>query len=153
MYNLVWTEINSSQKLGTFCEYYAKMALISYGMSVYTAEVDDHGIDFVAEGKDRFLRFQVKSIRTDRTKYVFMKERYFSPENSDLYLFLILLRDNEHPKEYIIPASAWRGQNDGNTFVYHGNYKTPEYGINVSAKNMGDIEKYSLERMISVLKA
>ena len=46
MYNLNWSRDNlTSQKLGTFCEYYAKMSLASYGLSVYTAEVDDHGID------------------------------------------------------------------------------------------------------------
>jgi hypothetical protein len=46
MYNLIWSRKGlTPQKLGTFCEYYAKMALTSYGMSVYTAEVDDHGID------------------------------------------------------------------------------------------------------------
>lgn len=37
-------------------------------MSVYASQVDDHGIDFVAEGKDGFLKFQVKSVR-ENTKY------------------------------------------------------------------------------------
>lgn len=50
MYNLIWSrEELTPQKLGTFGEYYAKMELTSYGMSIYTSEVDDHGIDFVAE--------------------------------------------------------------------------------------------------------
>lgn len=41
MYNLNWSraELNNRQKLGTFGEYYAKMSLASYGMSIYTAEV------------------------------------------------------------------------------------------------------------------
>lgn len=50
MYNLNWSRKElTSQKLGRFCEYYAKMSLASYGMNIYTSEVDDHGIDFVAE--------------------------------------------------------------------------------------------------------
>ena len=55
MYNLNWSRSNlTRQKLGTFCEYYAKMSLASYGMSIYTSEVDDHGIDFIAESKVDF---------------------------------------------------------------------------------------------------
>lgn len=59
MYNLNWSrdELQNRQKLGIFGEYYAKMTLASYGMSIYTSEVDDHGIDFVAETKSGFLKF------------------------------------------------------------------------------------------------
>ena len=43
MYNLNWSRSDlTRQKLGTFCEYYAKMSLASYGVSIYTSEVDDH---------------------------------------------------------------------------------------------------------------
>lgn len=152
MYNLIWSrETLTGQKLGTFCEYYAKMTLASYGLSIYTSEVDDHGIDFVSESKDgRFLKFQVKSIRTDRSGYVFMKERHFPIDDNGLYLFLILLEDNEHPKTFIIPASAWRSR-QGKVFVYREKYKEPEYGINVSRRNMPEIEKFRLENMIDVL--
>lgn len=43
MYNTNWSrkELNS-QKLGCFGEYYAKMALASYGLDIFTSEVDDH---------------------------------------------------------------------------------------------------------------
>ena len=42
MYNLNWSRSDlTRQKLGTFCEYYAKMSLASYGVSIYTSEVDD----------------------------------------------------------------------------------------------------------------
>ena len=64
MYNLNWSRKElTPQKLGTFCEYYAKMSLASYGLHIFTSEGDDHGIDFVAETKKGFLKFQVKSIR------------------------------------------------------------------------------------------
>ena len=37
MYNLNWSRSDlTRQKLGTFCEYYAKMSLASYGVSIYT---------------------------------------------------------------------------------------------------------------------
>ena len=102
MYNLNWSRSDlTRQKLGTFCEYYAKMSLASYGVSIYTSEVDDHGIDFIAESKRGFLKFQVKAIRKG-TGYVFMREEYFDISDQSLYLFLLLLNDGEHPIEYLI---------------------------------------------------
>ena len=59
MYNLNWSRSDlTRQKLGTFCEYYAKMSLASYGVSIYTSEVDDHGIDFIAESKRGFFKLK-----------------------------------------------------------------------------------------------
>lgn len=150
VYNLNWSRRElTSQKLGTFCEYYAKMALTSYGMSIYSAEVDDHGIDFLAETKNGFLKFQVKSVR-NKTKYVFMQEKYFDISDRNLYLFLILLNDGEHPLCYVFPATAWNNDDSG-ALVYHayeGKKSKPEYGLNLSAKNMPLLEKYKLENML-----
>lgn len=115
MYNLNWSRSDlTRQKLGTFCEYYAKMSLASYGVSIYTSEVDDHGIDFIAESKRGFLKFQVKAIRKG-TGYVFMREEYFDISDQSLYLFLLLLNDGEHPIEYLIPATTW-DNDSSNTF-------------------------------------
>ncbi len=153
MYNLIWSrETLTPQKLGTFCEYYAKMTLASYGLSIYTAEVDDHGIDFVAETDRGFLKFQVKAIRTATTKYVFMREAHFDIHDDGLFLFLILLADGEHPDTYVIPASAWK--NESKMLVYHayeGKRSKPEYGLNLSSKNMPELEKFRLENMIPVI--
>ena len=55
MYNLNWSRSDlTRQKLGTFCEYYAKMSLASYGVSIYTSEVDDHGIDLLQKAREDF---------------------------------------------------------------------------------------------------
>lgn len=94
-----------------------KMALASYGMSIFTSEVDDHGIDFVAESKKGFLKFQVKTIR-DNTSYVFMKKKYFNIFDDFLFLLLIILKDGEHPMLFAIPATAWQST-DKNAFVFH----------------------------------
>ena len=139
MYNLDWKRFGQNrQKLGTFGEYYAKMALSSYGMSIYTSEVDDHGIDFVAEAGEKenkkFLEFQVKTIRKG-TGYVLMKEKYFDISNDHLYLLLLYLVDGEHPVVYMIPTSAW-SDDTKSIFVHRPHYDEPEYGINISVKNM-----------------
>jgi len=78
MPNLEWFQLNSLQ-LGRYGEYYAKMEFASYGMDVYTSEVDDHGVDFVAKTKSgKFIEIQVKSIRVEKTGYVFMTKEHFS---------------------------------------------------------------------------
>lgn len=147
MYNLDWKRFGDNrQKLGTFGEYYAKMALASYGMSIYTSEVDDHGIDFVAEVNDDFLKFQVKTIRKG-TGYVLLKEKYFKISDSKLYLLLLVLVDGEHSAVYMIPTSAWENK-EKTIFVHRPNYSEPEYGINISAKNMDQLEEFKLEKMI-----
>lgn len=150
MYNLLWSRKElTPQKLGAFCEYYAKMTLISYGVDVYTAEIDDHGIDFVAEGRNGFLKFQVKALRS--LSYVFMPKKYFDIEDDALFLFLILLVDGNHPDMYLIPTSAWRQKN--RVFVshdYEGLKSEPEYGVNISKRNMPELEKYRIENMLSL---
>lgn len=153
MYNLDWSRKElTRQKLGTFCEYYAKMSLTSYGLSIYTSEVDDHGIDFVAETPKGFLKFQVKSIRSG-TNYVFMHKDTFDITDPSLYLILLILEDGNHPVEYIIPSSAWSNANS-KLFVYHAyddKKSQPEYGINISQKNMSELETYRIENMINCI--
>lgn len=61
MPNLKWSELTPMQ-LGQYAEYYSKMEFTSYGYDVYTSEVDDHGVDFVAKDSksDIFYEVQVK---------------------------------------------------------------------------------------------
>lgn len=154
MYNLNWSRPGlTPQKLGTFGEYYAKMALASYGLSIYTTEVDDHGIDFIAETQKNFLKFQVKTIRHG-TNYVFMHKEHFDISDTSLYLILLYLVDGKHPELYVIPSATWQDSKD-KIFVYRsydGKKSKPEYGINISAKNMPLLEPYKLEKMIDHIK-
>ena len=48
MPNMIWSQLNNLQ-LGEYGEYYAKMEFASYGFKVFTSEVDDHGVDFIAQ--------------------------------------------------------------------------------------------------------
>lgn len=150
MYNLQWSRANlTPQKVGAFCEYYAKMALISYGVNVYTSEIDDHGIDFVAEGRAGFLKFQVKGVRG--LSQVFMEKEKFDVEDDAMFLVLLLLVDGEEPDMYVIPASAWR--RESTVFVshdYEGKKSRPDYTVNVSKRNLPELEQYRLENMLAL---
>lgn len=153
MYNLNWSRRElTPQKLGKFCEYYAKMALASYGMSIYTSEVDDHGIDFIAETKRGFAQFQVKSTRGYNS--IFMEEDHFDISDENLYVIIVLLTDGEHPALYVVPATAWQDKGS-RLFVYHayeGKKSKPDYSVNLSKRNMEELEYYGLENMIGFLE-
>lgn len=145
--NTNWSKLNKLQ-LGRYAEYYAKMEFASYGFEVYTSEVDDHGIDFVAKNKaGRFLEIQVKSIR--QTNYVFMQKGKWNIDNPNTYLALLLFEDERLPKAYLIPATAWKAPNsllcDKD---YEGLKSKPEYGLNISKKNMTLLELYKFEEVL-----
>lgn len=147
MPNLNWAKLNSLQ-LGRYAEYYAKMEFASYGFEVYTSEVDDHGIDFIAKTKSgRFLEIQVKSVR--QTNYVFMQKEKWNIEDANVYLALLLFEDGKLPDAYLIPANAWKTPNallcekD-----YEGLKSKPEYGLNLSKKNLPLLREFMLEKVV-----
>lgn len=45
-----WKKLNR-QQAGNFSEYFVKMEMTMYGFQVYSTEVDDRGIDFIARYK------------------------------------------------------------------------------------------------------
>jgi len=142
-----WSNLNSMQ-LGRYAEYYAKMEFTSYGFEVYTSEVDDHGIDFIAKKKaGRFMEIQVKSVR--QTNYVFMQKDKWNIENPNLYLALLLFDDGKLPETYLIPATVWK--NPDKLFCekeYTGLKSKPEYGLNLSTKNMPLLRDFKIEEVI-----
>ena len=143
MPNMLWSKLNRMQ-LGRYAEYYAKMEFASYGYEVYTSEVDDRGIDFVVKNpKDRdYYEIQVKAIRN--SGYVFMKKEYMPISNNRL-ICLLLFADEHLPNVYIIPSTTWLMPNA--LFVEHNYEKddqvsAPEWGMNLSKKNIPLLESY-----------
>ena len=68
-----WSGLNHMQ-LGQFGEYYAKMEFASYGFDVYTSEVDDHGVDFIARDIKTGIFYEVQVKSMFKGKYVFIKK-------------------------------------------------------------------------------
>lgn len=115
-----------------------------YGFQVYTSEVDDRGIDFVARYEaGPFFTVQVKSIR--KSGYVFLqKDKFQITENS--YLALVMLDENVAPDIYLIPALAWRSPDE--LFVdrdYIGLKSKAEWGLNLSMKNRALLLPYKID--------
>lgn len=78
------------------------------------------------------------------------KDKFIISKTS--YIALVILKENQIPKLYIIPSTVWNNPNK--IFVdknYNGLESKPEYGINISQKNMDIIEGYSFNRIVNNL--
>jgi hypothetical protein len=142
-----WKRLNQSQ-VGRYAEYFAKMEFALYGFEVFTTEVDDRGIDFVArKGSTGFLEIQVKAMRD--SAYTFLQKDKF-PIRRDRLLALVLLMDGKPPEFYLIPATAWRSPNDLLKDRNGGNYR-PEWGIQLSKKSRPQLARFRFEQTIAKL--
>ena len=145
-----WREL-SRQQVGAFSEYFVKMEMTMYGFQVYSTEVDDRGVDFVIRyKKGPFFSIQVKSIR--EKGYVFMQKEKFNLSD-DLFLALAILKEGVEPRLFLVPSTAWHNPNallvDRN---YEGKKSEPEWGLNLSLKNMSMLENYSFSNMVTRIK-
>jgi hypothetical protein len=133
-----------------FAEYLVKMELTLYGFEVYTTEVDDRGIDFVARhGSGPFYEVQVKSIRG--LKYVFFPKDKFPLRPERLAAVVILIED-QPPDFYLIPAPAWQTPNALlASHDYEGLQSQPEWGLNLSRKNMPLLVPFKFDEAVSGL--
>ena len=150
MQRYMWKGLNK-QQVGAFAEYFVKMELTMFGFQVYSTEVDDRGIDFVIRyDAGHFIEVQVKSLRD--LGYVFMQKSKFKP-NENLYLALALLFEGEPPKLFLIPSIVWNSPSG--PFVNHeygnGLKSEPEWGLNVSRKNMDQLEAYRFDESVEKL--
>ncbi len=143
------------RQLGRYAEYFAKMEFIRRDFDVYTAEVDDKGIDFVVRKEQRggdgatsieYRDVVVRSAR--RLNYVFVRKDKFVLRKN-LMLALVLFENGELPNLYLIPATAWQTPNallvDHD---YEGLKSKPEWGLNLSHRNLGLLEQYRFEHTI-----
>jgi len=149
MPNTEWSLLNRLQ-LGRYAEYFTKMEFASYGLEIYTPEVDDHGVDFIVKDKNgRFCEIQVKSLRNKG--YIFVQKNKFDINNKNLYLTLLLFVNGKIPDIFLIPSGVWQKPNEAfviRNYDKPGQKSAPEYGINVSQKNYGVLEKYRFQEVI-----
>lgn len=149
MPNSNWSVLNSLQ-LGKYAEYFAKMEFASYGLEVFTSEVDDRGVDFIVKDKmGRFCEIQVKSLRGNG--YVFAQKSKFDISNESLFMALLIFKDGFLPKFFLIPAKTWRIPNEvfvDRNYDKPGQTSKPEYGINISNKNHVIMHSFRFEESI-----
>lgn len=146
-----WSHLNT-QQVGKYAEYFYKMELTMYGFRVFTTEVDDRGIDFVASYEEGpFIEIQVKSLRG--MGYVFMEKTKFAPREN-LYLAFAFFQEGKAPTLYLIPSMVW--QQNSSVFVgrdYEGKKSKPEWGLNFSLRNLETLEPYRLDATLAHLRS
>ncbi|MDD5296248.1 MAG: hypothetical protein PHU46_04985 [Rhodocyclaceae bacterium] len=145
-----WSHLNT-QQIGAYAEYFVKMELTMYGFQVYETEVDDRGIDFIARYESGpFIEVQVKSLRS--LGYIFAhKEKFALREN--LLMAVALFSEGKQPNLFLVPATAWLAPSE--LLVsrdYEGRKSKPEWGVNVSRKNMPALDQYGFENVVSQLR-
>lgn len=126
-----WSHLNRLQ-LGKYAEYLVKMEFVLCGCDVFTAEVDDHGIDLVVRTRSgKHFDVQVKSFRQD-TGYVFLQKSKFTIHPSSL-LVLVQFIDGGSPTLYLVRSCIEGGPNP----IFKGrDYDPPEWGLTLSKKNL-----------------
>ncbi len=144
-----WSGLNRLQ-LGRYAEYFVKMEFTLHGFDVYTSEVDDKGIDFVIRKYSRYHDVQVKSKRG--LHYVFFSKDKFELRDN-LLAVIVIFFEGELPYHYLIPATAWLKPNELlRDRDYLGKKSKPEWGLNLSQRNLPLLEEYRFDKMVEKLK-
>ena len=143
-----WSALNN-QQVGTYFEYFVKMELTMYGYEVYTSEIDDRAIDFIARRGPNFIEIQAKCLR--KYGYIFIPKHLFKPRK-DVFVAVGLLFDGKEPEAYLVPSTLWLEPNKvfvSNDYGAPGQKSKPEWGINVSRKNIEALKPYALEIVLA----
>jgi hypothetical protein len=144
-----WGRLNRFQ-LGRYAEYMVAMEFTLYGFEVYRTEVDDRGIDYVIR-KDGNVYYDVQVKSSRGMNYVFFPKDKFSLR-SNLLAAIVLFFQSETPQLYLVPATAWQKldallrSND-----YVGKKSKPDWGLNISGKNMPLLARFTFDRVVKGL--
>jgi hypothetical protein len=148
--NYTWDHLNPLQ-LGRLAEYFVKMELTRYGLEIYSSEVDNSGIDFIAKtSSSRYYDFQVKSVR--EYNYIFFpKNKSFLRDNH--IVVIVIFIEKEEPDLFLITSNFWK--TPGEILVsrdYEDEESEPDWCINLSKKTCNLLEPYRPEKIINKLK-
>jgi hypothetical protein len=148
---LSWSTLSTLQ-LGSYAEYFVKMGFTLHGFDVFTAEVDNKGVDFVIrKHPSKYYAVQVKSSR--RLNQIFFLKDDFKP-SEDLTAAIVLFTDNEAPSLYLVPSLAWL---EPDALFRDNEYPPPkkskaDWGLNLSKRNLPLLEPYAFEKGIEALE-
>ena len=146
MEKLHWEKLSPLQ-IGKYSEYLAKIEFILYGFDVYSPELDDKGIDFIVKkGNSPYFDIQVKSVRN--FNYIYFKKTKFQIREN-LFAVILIFKKELKPDMFLIPSNIWTKPDK--FFVdrkYKGKKSVPEYGINLSKKNLSRLVEFEFEKTI-----
>jgi hypothetical protein len=127
------------------------MELTMHGFDIYTSEVDDKGIDFVArKGASKYWDVQVKSVF--KSKYIYFAKSAFDIQQANLLAAVVPFVDGHAPSIYLIRAQEWKSPNG--LLVsrdFEGRGSPPEWGLQLATKNMTLLSPYAFEQVVGTL--
>ncbi|MGD2253328.1 MAG: hypothetical protein PVF70_10490 [Anaerolineales bacterium] len=146
-----WHRLNQPQII-KYAEYLVKMEFTLWGLDVFSSEVGDHAIDLIVRrDQERYCELQVQAVRG--FNYLAFPKASFHP-HKNLYAAIVVLELYQPPRLYLIPSSAWRKPDELLVSRDHkGKMRDPEWGINLSLKNLPLLEEYEFDKAVRALMA
>ncbi|AMP98899.1 hypothetical protein AY601_1993 [Pedobacter cryoconitis] len=145
-------------QVGRIGEYWIKLMLTMQGFDTYYSDVDNKAIDFVVRlDNSKHIDIQVKTIRLKKSSYVFVTKKSWAEHEmsrANLYLALVILKEDQYPESYLIPSSAWLRPDElfcDRKYQEKGLKSLDEWGLNISTKNMHLLDPYKLEKQVKIL--
>ncbi|MFJ8531678.1 hypothetical protein [Bacillus sp. NPDC094106] len=145
-YNL--RELDNLQK-GRHGEELAKLKFRYYGFDICTSKVFGKGLGFKIKKDDNYYDIKVRTLM--KLDYVYFEKSTISLRD-DLLVVWVLFNEGKEPDFYLIPSTVWEKPNG--VFVsrdYEGLKTEPEWGINISEKNLPELERYRFEKTMSMM--
>jgi hypothetical protein len=144
-----WARLTPLQ-VGKYAEYLTKMEFTLWGFDVFTSEVDEHGVDFVARHHPGpYYDVQVKSARG--LNHIFFRKDKFGLR-PNLLAAIVLFNAGQLPHLYLIPSVSWKTPTPLLVDrTYEDKKSKPEWGINLSTRNMPQLEAFSFEKTIAAM--
>ncbi|APC38893.1 hypothetical protein [Clostridium estertheticum] len=140
----------STAELGNYAKGFLSDILKNLGVNVIDYKHNEANI--CVKGKADFFKLKVKSIRKPNTGYIKIKKKDIDTQDNSLFIATILFYRDEISKIFLIPVVDLTGDNDlFRDRDYKGKKSTPEWGLNVTEKNMNILNQYELSKMISKL--
>lgn len=151
-----WSALGRLQR-GRFGEHFAKMEFAMHGFEIYTADVDDRGIDFVARRDGgEFLEIQVKTVSDYNLQFV--NESKF--KRTDRFVVcLVRLQEGTAPQVYAFRGTDWpnqEGRIDNGLLGYNryeGKSSNAAYEIHLAKSRDELLQDYSLTALIDRMSA
>ena len=120
------------------------------GLDVRAADVDRRRSELVVcVARDARYDVLVPTMR-GRNYIFFRKDRFVL--RPDLLIAVVILTEDEAPAVYLVPSEAWKEPDAllaSRDFV--GKQSPPEWGINLSRKNLRLLEGYGFDQAIETL--
>lgn len=140
----------SNIELSKYAKEFFKARLESLGFNL--VDINLGNVDACVKTKDKYYKFKVKSIRKPSTGYIKIKKKDVDIDDESLFISTILFYDTGISDIFLIPAADLENDNDlFRNRDYHNLKSTPEWGLNVTEKNMDILNQYKISKVLEKL--